>query len=227
MHFPWKCVLVWASLCLNLQIQVLYKISRKSINTFWNILCKWDCKLFGIKFKVAFKKCGTSLGALWWKVCDPMKHNMEPKTSKQIRALWSPLQGNDMFWLLLSAPTTYYYLFVYLSSLRIYTHTICPAFADKSERRGGEGEMRGVGEASPSLPLPFTLHMKPFESHRIEFHRGRSRPFEAIEAIWGHSHPGSEASNPERPHRILQNPERPHLISKGVKFHKQAHWPLE
>ena len=161
LHFLWKCVLVWAWLCFSLQIQVLDKISRKSINTFWNILCKWDCKLFGIKFKVAFKKCGTSLGALWWKVCDPMKHNMGPKTSKQIRALWSPLQGTDMFWLLLFATTSYYYLFVYLDiypSLPIYTHTICPAFADKSERRGGG---RGDEGSGGRLPLP-SLSPSPF-----------------------------------------------------------------
>ena len=156
--------------------------------------------------------------------------------------IWSPKQANKsepcgapsrvlIFFgyccLLLLLTTIFLFTLDIYPSLPIYTHTICPAFADKSERRGGKGRWGEWGEASPSLPLPFTLHMKPFESHRIEFHRGRSRPFEAIEAIRGHSHRGSEASNPERPHRILQHPERPHLISKGVKFHKQAHWPLE
>ena len=46
-----------------------------------------------------------------------MKQNIEPKTSKQIRALWRPLQGTDIFWLLLFATTSYHYLFVYLTPM--------------------------------------------------------------------------------------------------------------
>ena len=152
--------------------------------------------------------------------------------------IWSPKQANKsepcgapsrvlicFGYCCLLLPLTTIFLFT-LTYTHLYPSIPIP-YAPRSRIRAEGGAGGEWGEASPSLPLPFTLHMKPFESHRIEFHRGRSRPFEAIEAIWGHSHPGSEASNPERPHRILQHPERPHLISKGVKFHKQAHWPLE
>ena len=107
LHFLWKCVLVWASLCLNLQIQVLYKISRKSINTFWNILCKWDCKLFGIKFKVAFKKCGSSLRALWWKNLWPYEteYGAQNKQTNQ-----SPVEPPPGYWYVLVTVVCYYLL---------------------------------------------------------------------------------------------------------------------
>ena len=139
LHFLWKCVLVWASLCLNLQIQVLYKISRKSINTFWSILCKWDCKLFGIKFKVAFKKCGTSLGALCWSNLRPYEkeygaqseHTNQSPVEPPPGGVTPPLLNTSstisistvIFWLLLSATTLYHYLFA-SSSTTIFACTI-------------------------------------------------------------------------------------------------------
>ena len=64
--------------------------------------------------------------------------------------------------------------------------------------------------------------MKPFESHRIESHRGRSRPFEAIEAIRGHLRPFSSRirghSRPFKDIRVKRISHRGHSRPFGTFF---------
>ena len=64
--------------------------------------------------------------------------------------------------------------------------------------------------------------MKPFGSHRIESHRGRSRPFEAIEAIRGHLRPFSSRirghSRPFKDIRVKRISHRGHSRPFGTFF---------
>ena len=146
--------------------------------------------------------------------------------------IWSPKQANKsepcgapsrvlIFFgyccLLLLLTTIFLFTLDIYPSLPIYTHTICPAFADKSERRGGEGEMRGVGGGFPFPPSP--LHPS-HEAIRVSSNRISSRSFEAIRGHRGHLRPFSSRIRGLEPRTASPNTSAPRTASLNIERSK-------